>query len=141
MDVLRQDAERIANFYQNEGFLEAKVGEPIVDQKEGALYITFPIDEGPRYKVGTVDLEGDLIKDKQAMLAELKIRDEEYLNRQVLRDDITRITDMYAEQGRITSYNVCYTKLLRCPLFTWNSRSMRFPSADLLVLVETSAKA
>jgi len=99
MDVLRQDAERIANFYQNEGYLEAKVGEPVVEQKEGALYITFPIDEGPRYKVGTVDLDGDLIKDKQEMLAELKIRDEEYLNRQVLRDDITRITDMYSEQG------------------------------------------
>jgi outer membrane protein insertion porin family len=29
----------------------------------------------------------------------LKIRDEEFLNRQVLRDDVTRITDLYAEQG------------------------------------------
>lgn len=98
-EILRQDAERIANFYQNHGFIEAKVGEPIVDQKEGELFVTFPIDEGARYKVGTVDIEGDLIKNKEEILAELKIRNEEFLNRQVLRDDITRVTDMYAEQG------------------------------------------
>ncbi|WP_028317584.1 outer membrane protein assembly factor BamA [Desulfobulbus elongatus] len=99
MDILRQDAERVAAFYQNNGFLEAKVGEPVVEQKEEALFITFPVDEGPRYRVGTIDIDGDLVKEKDALLTELKIRDEEYLNRQVLRDDITRLTDLYSEQG------------------------------------------
>jgi len=99
MDVLRQDAEKVATFYQNHGFVEAKVGEPVIEQKEGELYITFPIAEGPRYKVGTIDIQGDLIKDKTELLAVLKIRDEEYLNRQVLRDDVTRLTDLYSEQG------------------------------------------
>lgn len=99
MDILRQDAERIVNFYQNHGFVDAKVGEPMVEQKEESLYVTFPIDEGARYKVGTVDIEGDMIKSKEELLAGLKIRDEEYLNRQVLRDDITHLTDIYAEKG------------------------------------------
>ena len=99
MDILRQDAERIVNFYQNQGFVDAKVGEPMVEQKEESLYVTFPIDEGARYKVGTVDIEGDLLKSKEELLATLKIRDEEYLNRQVLRDDITHLTDIYAEKG------------------------------------------
>lgn len=99
MDILRQDAERIVNFYQNQGFVDAKVGEPLVEQKEGSLYVTFPVDEGARYKVGTVDIEGDMIKSKEELLAGLKIRDEEFLNRQVLRDDITHLTDIYAEQG------------------------------------------
>jgi len=99
MDILRQDAERVAAFYQNHGFLEAKVGEPTVEQQEDELFVTFPIDEGPRYRVGTIDVEGDLIKSKEELLAALKIRDEEYLNRQVLRDDVSRLTDLYAEQG------------------------------------------
>jgi outer membrane protein insertion porin family len=99
MEILRQDAERIVNFYQNQGFIEAKVGEPVVEQKEESLFVTFPIDEGPRYKVGTVDVTGELIKSKDELLAVLKIREEEYLNRQVLRDDITRLTDLYSEQG------------------------------------------
>jgi len=99
MDVLRQDAEKVATFYQNHGFAEAKVGEPLIEQKEDALFITFPVAEGPRYKVGTIDIQGDLIKDKAELLAVLKIRDEEYLNRQVLREDVTRLTDLYSEQG------------------------------------------
>lgn len=97
--ILQQDAERIANFYQNHGFSDVRVGEPIIEQKDEELRVTFPIDEGPRYKIGKVDITGNLIKDKAAMLDTLKIRKEEYFNRQVLRDDITSLTDMYAEQG------------------------------------------
>lgn len=99
MDILRQDAERLSTFYLNHGFIEVKVGEPIVEQKEGALFVTFPVEEGPRYRVGTVDIQGDLIKNKEELIATLKIRQEEFLNRQVLRDDVTRLTDLYAEQG------------------------------------------
>lgn len=99
MDVLKQDASRIGAFYHNHGFIEAKVGTPQVEQKEDGLYITFPIEEGPRYRVGTVDIQGDLIEDKTVLLEKLQIRKEEFLNRQVLREDSTKLTDLYAEKG------------------------------------------
>lgn len=99
LDVLQQDAERVAAFYQNKGFLEVKVAEPAITQKDDALLVTFPVDEGPRFRVGTVNIEGDLIKTKEELTDALKIRNEEYLSRQVLRDDITQLTDLYAEQG------------------------------------------
>lgn len=99
MDILNQDAARIGAFYNNNGFLEVKVADPEVVQKEDELFITFHIEEGPRYRVGTVDITGDLIKDKEELLAKLKIRDEEFLNRQTLRSDSLGLTDLYAEQG------------------------------------------
>ena len=99
MDILKQDTERISAFYLNHGYIEVKVGEPVVEQKEDALFVTIPIDEGPRYRVGTVDIQGDLIKNKEELITTLKIREEEFFNRQVLRDDVTRLTDLYAEQG------------------------------------------
>lgn len=99
MDILRQDAARLGAFYQNHGFIEAKVGTPVVEQKDDGLYITFPIDEGPRYRVGIVDITGDLIRDKDELIAKLQIRQEPFLNRQILREDTTRITDLYAENG------------------------------------------
>ena len=98
-DMLNQDAGRITAFYHNNGFLEARVGEPIVTQEEEWLYITFPIQEGQRFKVGTVNIEGDLIADKQVFLDMLSIRNEEFMSRQVLREDILKISDYYAEQG------------------------------------------
>ena len=98
-DLLNQDAGRITAFYHNNGFLEARVGEPDITQKEEWLYITFPIEEGKRFMVGTVDIGGDLIADKQIFLDMLSIRSEEFLSRQTLREDILKITDYYAEQG------------------------------------------
>jgi len=99
MDILQQDASRLAAFYQNHGFIEAKVGEPKVEEKNDALYITFPIEEGPRYRVGTVDIEGDLIEDKAKLLSMLNIRKEKFLNRKTLRADTLKLTDLYAEHG------------------------------------------
>jgi len=99
MDLLKQDAARIGAFYNNEGFIEAKVGDPVVEQQDDELIITFYIEEGPRFRVGTVDVRGDLIESKDAMVARLKIRDEKFLNRQVLRADNLLLTDLYAEHG------------------------------------------
>ncbi len=99
MDILKQDAIRLGAFYNNNGFIEVKVADPVVEQKEDELFITFYIEEGPRYRVGTVEISGDIIGSTEELLSLLKIRDESYLNRQVLREDSIRLTDLYAEQG------------------------------------------
>jgi len=99
MDMLQQDTAKIGAFYSNKGFLEAKVGEPTVEQAEDELVITFHIEEGPRFRVGTVDVRGDLIESKEELISRLKIREEEFLNRQVLRNDNLMLTDLYAEHG------------------------------------------
>jgi outer membrane protein insertion porin family len=96
---IEQDAQRIVAFYQNHGFLDAKIGEPRIEQKGEWLYVTFVIEENTRYRVGTVDLSGDLIKDKSELLPLLSIRDQTYLSRQAIRDDILKLTDLYAEAG------------------------------------------
>ncbi|SHH73867.1 outer membrane protein assembly factor BamA [Desulfofustis glycolicus] len=98
-DILNQDTARIVAFYHNNGFLEARVGEPVVNQEGKWLHVTFVIEEGPRFKVGTVDIAGDLITDEQTLLELLSIRDEEFLSRKTLRDDIIKITDYYSEFG------------------------------------------
>ncbi len=99
MDVLQQDAARLGAFYNNHGFIEARVGTPQVEEKDGDLYVTFTIEEGPRYRVGTVDVEGDLIESKDKLISMLKIRKEKFLNRETLRDDTMKLTDVYAEHG------------------------------------------
>ena len=99
MDKVRQDTGRIVTFYHNHGFLEAKVGEPQIRQEEKWLYLTFTIEEGPRFKVGTVGLSGDIITDQRTLLDLLKIRNQDFLDRSILREDIMAITDYYSEQG------------------------------------------
>ena len=99
MDLLRQDSARIAAFYHNNGYLEAKVGDPVVRQEKEWLYVTFVIQEGPRFKIGTIDFAGDVIVDKEELLELLSIRKENYLSRKSLREDILALSDFYAEKG------------------------------------------
>ncbi len=98
-EQLNQDAASIGSFYNNHGFLEVKVSDPVVRQDGEWLYITFNVEEGPRYLVGTIDINGDLITDKQELRNLLTIQNEKFINRKVLRDDVLKITDYYAEHG------------------------------------------
>lgn len=99
MTKIKQDTQRIITFYNNQGFLEAKIGDPKITQEGEWLFVKFLIEEGPRFRVGTVDISGDILTDKDSLLLLLNIRNEEFLNRQTVRDDIYKLTDHYAEAG------------------------------------------
>ncbi len=98
-DIIQQDAARISAYYHNNGYIEAKIGKPEISQKGDWFYVNFNISEGERYRVGTVDLSGDLIEEKSSLLSNTKIIKEKYFSREILRDDILKITDTYAEKG------------------------------------------
>ncbi len=99
LGMLEHDAARINAFYHNNGFIEAKVSKPKVVAQEEWLFVSINIAEGPRYTVGAVDVTGDLIVDKDELLKKLKILDEKFMNRKMIREDVLRITDFYAEKG------------------------------------------
>jgi outer membrane protein insertion porin family len=98
-EVLDQDAARITAFYHNHGYIEAMVGKPEITQEGKWLYIDIEISEGNRYRVGSIDISGDLIATKGDLLSLIKIKNEEYLSRGILRQDILRLNDFYAEYG------------------------------------------
>ena len=98
-DELKQDEDSIIAFYNNNGFLDAKISDPVITQDKDYLYITFDIQEGPRYSVGTIDFTGDLITDKQKLIDLMTVRKEPYLSRKVLRENILAIQDLYGEKG------------------------------------------
>ena len=99
MSMVQQDAGRILTFYNDNGFLEAKIGDPVITQEKEWLYVKFIIHEGPRFRVGTVDFSGELLNGKEELFDLLTIQDEEYFSRQAIREDVLKITDYYAEAG------------------------------------------
>lgn len=98
-DMLEHDAARITAFYHDNGFIEAKVGAAEITQEKNWLYITFNISEGQQYGVGNIDVKGDLIDKKDILLDFIKLRNEKFFSRRILREDILRLTDFYAEKG------------------------------------------
>lgn len=96
---LSRDVAQIRAFYRNHGYIQAKVGEPQIEYKEDGVEITIKVVEGPQFKVGKVKISGDLILPEHQLLEKIKIPEEEYYNREVLRNDVITIDDLYANEG------------------------------------------
>ncbi len=98
-EELERDAEKIAAFYFNNGYIKAKVGEPRVDIGARGMTVTFPIEEGPQFKVGTVNIQGDLLEPEEKLRAKLDIIKEKIYSREVVQKDLTTLSDFYADHG------------------------------------------
>ena len=97
--TLDQDIARLNAFYHNQGFINARIGEPQVEILDEDIHVTIKISEGPRFKVGKVDIAGDLIMPKEELMAQMSITKEEYYNREKVRNDLLTLTDIYGDKG------------------------------------------
>ena len=98
-DILERDLEKLSAFYYNHGYIRAKMGEPRIDIKGKYIYITIPVTEGPQYKMGKVDMQGELLEDKAKLLEKLEMVKEKVYSREVVQRDLTTMSDYYADQG------------------------------------------
>ncbi|MFC1829999.1 outer membrane protein assembly factor BamA [Thermodesulfobacteriota bacterium] len=96
---LEQDVARLAAFYHNNGYIQARIGDPQVVFSENMIDITLKIDEGPQFKVGKVDIAGDLILPKEVLLEKVNITKETYYNREILRKDVLLLAGFYSDEG------------------------------------------
>ena len=64
---------RLTAFYHNNGYVQARIGEPEIKFEKDGIYINIKVDEGPQFKVGEVTLAGDLIIPAQQLMEQLKI--------------------------------------------------------------------
>ena len=100
-EVLANDVELVANEYYNLGYLQVKVKEPVVtlsDDKED-LAIVIQLEEGDQFRVGNVDIRGDLLKPKDQLLAMVTFAKGDIFARSVLRKNVQALNDFYGDQG------------------------------------------
>ena len=110
---LEQDVERIKTLYLDHGYLQVKVAEPEIkiDKKASRLDIVIRIDEGPRFRLGTVEVVGSKIFTLEELVAELKLPKEEFFSRDTLRKDLSTLTEKYSELGYIFADVVPVTRV------------------------------
>ncbi len=96
---LNEDVSRLEAFYYNNGYTQAKIGEPNVEFKESGIEITIKINEGVQFKIGKVYIKGDLVMAEKKMMEKIKISKQEFFNRQVVQDDVILLKDIYSDEG------------------------------------------
>jgi len=67
-DMLTNDVAILSNHYNDHGYVEHKLDDPVVLRARDGLEVVFRITEGPQYRVGKVEIGGELIQDGQQML-------------------------------------------------------------------------
>lgn len=98
-DLLDVDIDRLTVFYHDKGFIHAKVGSPDISYDKKGIVITIPINEGPRYRVGRVGIDGDIIDKPEKLLKVVKLQKKKYLDREQLQKDIQHLSSFYKDHG------------------------------------------
>lgn len=97
---LEYDMQRIITYYYNHGYIQAKTTDPVITfEEDQGIKISIEIIEGPQYNVDEVKFEGDLLFPTEELLGKIHINKEKYFNREVIRNDILVLTDLYASEG------------------------------------------
>jgi outer membrane protein insertion porin family len=98
-DILTNDMAILSNHYYDHGYIDHKIDEPIIVRDRDGLEVVIRIDEGQQYRVGKVEIGGDLIQDGKQMLKQVKLTTGQIFRGSRLREDISTITDMYSDKG------------------------------------------
>jgi outer membrane protein insertion porin family len=101
-ETLRVDLQLLENVYQNNGYINVQVGEPVVEinREAGGIIITVPITrEGDQFKVGKVTLSGDSVFKEEELRQIVRLSTGEIYSREAVRNDIMKLTDAYADRG------------------------------------------
>ncbi len=100
-DDLEQDAERLRDFYLNEGYVQVQVGTPnIVSEPNGkGLRVTYPVEEGEQYTVARITLSGHTVLASSELSEGLVLHEGDIFRRNLLRQDMSLLTDRYGERG------------------------------------------
>ncbi len=98
-DILTNDMAILSNHYYDNGYIDHKIDEPVILKAKDGLQIVFRITEGEQYRVGKVEIGGDLIQDGRELLKRVKITPGQIFRGSRLREDMTTLTDIYNNKG------------------------------------------
>ena len=100
-DILKLDMFRIEGFYQDNGYLRAKVLEPRIDvnKKARQIHIIIPVEEGPQFRIKSLDVKGDNTISHDDIKKSLLTKKGDIYNVSQLRQDIVTVTDLYSAKG------------------------------------------
>jgi len=95
------DVERIREVLLNKGYFNVRVGQPSVELTEDKKWFTvsYPITEGEPFTIAEIGFRGYTVFEDPELRAGLRIKDGEIFQRAKIRDEISRITDLYGSKG------------------------------------------
>jgi outer membrane protein insertion porin family len=97
--IFLRDLRLVEKRYADNGYVQARVGEPEVEASEKGLFVRVPIEEGPQFRVGELGVEGDETIDLEALRRKIQLAEGEVFNRSSLTSDVEVLESHYTDRG------------------------------------------
>jgi outer membrane protein insertion porin family len=104
-EAIEADKQVIENFYQSNGFLNAKVIDASVDIDEmhSCATVTFHVREGDRYCISDIRIPGNEVVPEELLLARIPIKPGELFSKERVRETIELLRLIWGEYGYINA--------------------------------------
>lgn len=107
-----KDLERVRLFYQQEGFLDAKVASDFeYDDKKQQIFVKMMVEEGNRYETGEIKIEGSRLFPESEIWQELEMLPGTTFSQYYLAKDVDKIREFYHRRGYMDTRIIPDTRL------------------------------
>ena len=101
-----EDAEKVIEYYRNKGYITARVGQPEIkvledsaDKETRWIELNIPVDEGPRYRVGTFTFDGNKIVNTEFLQQNFKLKPGDFYSDKPIRNGLVKAREVYGSLG------------------------------------------
>lgn len=111
-----EDRDNLRSFYGNRGYIDIKIGEPVLElvakkpnaktlkKKKYRMKITIPVEEGPSYVLGSFMMSGVEVFNVEAMTRVFEVKEGQTYNHKVIEDGMEKVRKSYQNAGYLYSY-------------------------------------
>ena len=101
-----EDVQGVQDHYRNNGYIRALVGQPelltleIADKGQTRkIELRIPVEEGERYRVGTIAFDGNKVLKDEVLRPLLKVDEGDYYSNKRFQDGIRKAQELYGGGG------------------------------------------
>jgi len=126
-DIIRNDELALKQYYMGLGYFDVQVSSEVTfSDDKSKVYVHFAVDEGARYRVEGIEVVGNDVVARDKLLSNLKLKNGDFFNERFLKQDVSSMSELYDEQGRI------FAKVVPTPRF----RDGEEPVVDLVYNID-----
>lgn len=100
-EYLEHDQMLLQQHYLNAGYLQAHIETPRVEisKDKKHLFVTYSVHEGQQYKVGDIDVMGDVLTTKDELLSLMQMQTGQVYHHDTVGTDLRELVMFYGELG------------------------------------------
>lgn len=104
-ELVEADRAALRAYYENRGFLDVQIEKPDVERLGGGkLELVYPIEEGPRYRLKSVGIEGEELFNADELMKQVRLQPGDVASRSEINDAASSVSRYYGNRGYIRNY-------------------------------------